>query len=374
MSDRTADSSGGESAPGAGPNEPESREVSILEVVNLVLRHRKVVFVTPLVTVFLVVAVTVLLPDEYTSESTFMPHSDQPQAGALTGLASQFGVSIPLGQPGQSPQFYADLVMSRKLLKSVVTTGYELEPGEADDPKARRGDLVELFEIDEPSRGAGVAEAIDELEEHIGVAITPETGVVELEVTEPSPHLAHQITARILELVNEFNLERRQSQASAERKFLETQLERARADLHAAEDSLEHFLVQNRSYQNSPTLQFEYDRLQRRVSRHQQLFTSLTQSYQQAAINEVRNTPVITVVDPPEVPPVPDERQLPLKGLLGLVVGGILAVVWIVGWEVMATSRKELPDQHAEFRRLVAQPREEFQQIWRRLTGWFRSP
>ena len=91
-----------------------------------------------------------------------------------------------------------------------------------------------------------------------------------------------------------------------------------RRDLQEAENRLAGFLKVNRDYQNAPDLRFQYDRLNREVSIQQQLFVSLAQSFEQAKIDEVRDTPVISVVEAPEVPARPDSRFLAIKVCLTL--------------------------------------------------------
>src|SRR2546428_650042 len=98
-----------------------------------------------------------------------------------------------------------------------------------------------------------------------------------------------------LALVNTFNLERRQSRAAQEKRFVETRRTEARDELQVAEDRLKSFLERNRDYRNSPQLVFDQERLAREVALRQQLLTSLSQAYEQARIDEVRDTPVITV-------------------------------------------------------------------------------
>ena len=131
------------------------------------------------------------------------------------------------------------------------------------------------------------------------------TGVVELEVTAGNPGLAQEINQRLIDLVNEFNLRTRQSQAANERAFTERRLEEVRQELRATEDGLQSFLQRNRDYTNSPALTFQVERLQREVSMRQEVFTTLAQEFQQAKIEEVRDTPVITVVEAPSLRSVP---------------------------------------------------------------------
>jgi hypothetical protein len=60
----------------------------------------------------------------------------------------------------------------------------------------------------------------------------------------------------------------------------------------------------------------------------QQLYTSLTEAYEQARISEVRTTPVITILQEPYVPPLPERRGLILKLVLGLLLGGTVGFVY----------------------------------------------
>lgn len=57
------------------------------------------------------------------------------------------------------------------------------------------------------------------------------------------------------------------------------------------------------------------------------MFTKPIQSFMQARIAEVRDTPVITVLQQPYFPPRHDPRRQVLSAALGLVLGGILGIV-----------------------------------------------
>ena len=145
----------------------------------------------------------------------------------------------------------------------------------------------------------------------------------------PWPEFSEQLNRTLLELTNTFNLERRQSQAAAERLFVEGRLHERQVELKAAEDELEQFLDRNRSIEASPQLQFQRARIQRRVTLADQVFTTLSQAYEQARIDEVRNTPVVTIVDPPEGSVAQDAfSSLARIGfVLGLLAGIVLALV-----------------------------------------------
>jgi uncharacterized protein involved in exopolysaccharide biosynthesis len=132
----------------------------------------------------------------------------------------------------------------------------------------------------------------------------------------------------------------------------------ARIALTNAEDSMQVFLQANRRYEDSPELTFQAERLQREIARQQQVYTGLVQSFEEARIAEVRDTPVLTVLQVPFFPPGPDDRNLLLAIALGLVLGGMGGVVLAF---VIEAIRRPAPGDPA---------REDFQRAWDAL---FRS-
>lgn len=367
-----SDGSGPRGSHGEAGRTPEDGNVHLIGLLNILLERRHRLVASAALVAGLIVGITLLLPRTWTSSAAFLPQGDQLQSSRLSSLAAQFGVGVPLQGGGESPQFYADLMRSEALLKEVVATEYGLPGPNGESARDTVGrDLISVYGVEDEDPDKELVDAVDELREDLWVTTDAETGVVRFSVEMESPGLARQVADRLIALVNEFNLQTRQSQAAEEAEFLEERVEEARSDLHAAEDSLEAFLETNRGYESSPTLRFEYQRLQRRVGLQQQVYTSLAQSYEEARISRVRNTPVITVVEPPERPANPDRRRLLMKGLLGLVLGFFLAALWTFWDEYLRGARDRLPDEHRRFVELWSDVRSEIGGLRRRLRATF---
>jgi len=322
--------------------------VTLLGLLSTLLAHRRRIAGAAVLVAVLVLGISLLLPREWTSSATFLPQTEGAQASQLSTIAAQFGLNIPGPGAGQSPQFYADLMRSEPLREAVVRTRYTVRTA-SDSVETGSIDLVQAYGVDEGDSAKDVLKAAERLEDDLWVTTRGETGVVEFSVQMHSPSLARQVAQRFIELVNQFNLETRQSQAAAEARFLSERVSAARGDLQSAEDSLQGFLERNRSYDQSPTLQFEYQRLQRHVTLQQQVYTSLVQSYEQARIARVRNTPVITVVEGPQEPAKPDRRHLLLKVLLGLLLGGLFGSMWAFWHDYLEGVRRQSPGDYQEF-------------------------
>jgi uncharacterized protein involved in exopolysaccharide biosynthesis len=213
----------------------------------------------------------------------------------------------------------------------------------------QRVTFSDLFGIPEGTAKSREEQGIKTLGEIVTPSVARTTGVVEFSVLTRWPSVSVAIATALVDGVNQFNQRMRQEQAAAERKFIEGRLAVAGSDLRASEDRLESFLKTNRQFASSPDLTFERDRLMRDVALKQQVFTSLTQSYEEVRIREVRDTPVITVIESPSVPSIPEPRQRAIRVLLGVVVGGIIGLVIAFMSETTARRRKGGDPDAAEF-------------------------
>ncbi len=342
-----------------------SDEISLIELINVVLKNRRLVIATPLFVFLLVVGYTFLQPRTFTSSASFMLQASSGQGSLTSSLAAQFGVSLPAEQPGQSPAFYADLLQSREILGPVVDTTYVVASAE-NQPRAP---LSGIFGVADENPARMREKTIAALRARISVSTDRETGVISVSTQTLWPELSRSIVQNLLEHVNRFNLESRQSQATAERVFVEARLKKVEADLREAEDALQDFLQKNRQWNEAPELAFIHDRLQRVVTMRQQIFTTLSQAYEQAQIDEVRDTPVITLVERPEEPAIPDRRRLLLKGILALMVGGMLGVFGAFGREFMVRGRQQEANEFADYERLKRETIQDLRRPWRLLRG-----
>lgn len=328
------------------PGEAETRQSSIA-MLNTALRHGRVLVVVPLTAMVLAVVVAAVTGPAYVAESTVKPESRRPDGGGLMGLASQFGFDLGAITDGESVDYYARLLKSREILGEAVRAQYEVTDG---DEGARRADLLTLYEIPGETESERLARGVGRLRADVSVAVDHPAGLITVQTEAPTPALAEQINARLLALLNEFNLEKRRSTARAEREFVEEQAQRAASELAAAESRLAEFLAQNRRYQNSPDLVNEAERLRRRVDIHQQVYAMLAQSHEQAKLDEVRNTPVFTVLDRPEGSSRPVGGVVP-AAVLGFALGLVLAGLWVFTREYLAEQRRRHPAEYRELER-----------------------
>jgi uncharacterized protein involved in exopolysaccharide biosynthesis len=299
-----------------------SERFGIADGLTILRKHAWLLVVTTAFMVLLIAAPRAMRPRMYSATAGFIPQATQPGSN-LAGFAAQFGIDVGARQPGQSPEFYAEYVSSRPVLRRAVESKYVFRSGGA----TREIDLVEFYETAGASRREQIEAAVDELQRNLSVGISRQSGVVRLELRARNAWMSRQILSRLIELVNEFNVETRQSQAALERQFIEARLRETEAELRRSENALQIFLQRNRQFQNSPAFAFEHERLERDMRLRGELYASVMQAYEQARVQEVRNTPVVTVVERPEVPTRPVPRRLGAGIVLGLVMGLVFGAI-----------------------------------------------
>jgi uncharacterized protein involved in exopolysaccharide biosynthesis len=288
--------------------------------------------------------VVFLRPRTYTATFSLVPQALQDDARAgLANLASQFGLIVPAAQAQlQSPQMYADLITSREILTPLAQDTFSL-----DARGGIRTTLTQALEVEGPNETIRLERTIRAMRRRMvpTPVVDRTTGVVTARVTTSSPALSLQVAEGLIQGLHHFNIVTRQSQASTERRFIEDRLANAQSTLRAAEDSLKAFLVANRQLQNSPELTFQHDRLEREVLLQEQIVTALAQQFEEARIREVRDTPVITLIEKPLAPALPDSRGGAVILALSLLVGFFVGAAWgVLGDELARIRSRESPD------------------------------
>lgn len=332
-----------------------------IDLVRLMLARRRLLIVAPAAVAAAVVISGLFADRTWTAEGAMVPQAAGGNVSRLAGLAGQFGVAVPTGGGGQSPDFYADVLRSDGILRRLLAAKYTAADGH---PIDLINNLVPSSET--PERHAEFA--LRELRERISTTVGLKTGIVTVRVQVTEPELARAIVERAMAELNVLNVRVQQNVAAQERAFTDDRLVIARAELRGAEDRLEAFLRGNRTVSGTPQLVLQEERLRRDVSLRQQVVVGLTQSLEQSRIEEARNVPVLSVVEAPVRPALPDSRKLVVKGLFAAIATGtaLLALLLALEWRRRFSSSS--PEVAAEVDRLVREAAQDFKRPWRLLS------
>jgi uncharacterized protein involved in exopolysaccharide biosynthesis len=325
-----------------GPMSAE--EVSLVQLVTPLIRRRKLLLGLPLSLAIVAVLISLILPRVYTSKTTLTPVASSSIGGlsggtlaSLAGLAGLAGISSA-GSGALSPDFIADVLKSREVLTATLESPFRAGPGEKERP------LLDILEVRGRTSAERISKGVRTFDKAVTTKVDHSTGIVTLNVMARSPELSADIANRMLVILNDFNLERRQSQSREQARFTKERLTQAEAELRQAEAAQLRFLQANREYRGAPLLEFESSRLQRAVELKQEVYVSLAKSYDEARISEVRDTPVITIIDSAVAPDRPSGPRPVLNGVIGFLLGGVLALLLIFLLEQRTKAIRSAPD------------------------------
>jgi len=309
-------------------------ESTWLDVVNLTLRSRRVIIVSTLAGALLFAGLSLLVTPTYVARTAFIQADPSRTAlsGTLGALASRFGFPGGVGEAALSLDFLQQTLTSQDVLDSVLTRPLVV-PVPAEPPAAGfRSDTLDLaawLDISEPDP----AKRLDRLRRRILKRVTVEpnqrSGIVRLSVGLRDPHVAAALARALVEALNQFNLHTRQTVSRANRTFLEGRVEEAHASLQDAETALRQFHETNRRIADAPALLSEEERIKRRVSLAQEIYLTLAQQLEQARIDEVKDTPVLTVIETATPPVRRSSPRRKVLTLMGAFTGAALSILFL---------------------------------------------
>jgi uncharacterized protein involved in exopolysaccharide biosynthesis len=184
---------------------------------------------------------------------------------------------------------------SRNLLERVAVTEYP------PDSTARGRTVMQALKIRGTDRFS-LDRAVRRLGDLAKAEANLRTGLIEVSAITPDSVLSAFVVSRMLAELDRFNVETRSSRERGTRQFVEGRVDDVRRDLAAKEQALAVFRQTNVRIGNSPQLQLEQARLEREVMTQSELYALLVREYEMARIEEKRDTPTFSVVDPPRPP------------------------------------------------------------------------
>jgi len=308
-----------------GPEESPG-QLSLFDALIPIVRRWRLTMALPLSVAFLAAVISLIVPSSYTARTTFTTDAASSGLssglGGLASLAGQLGVS-GLATGAGSPDFYADVLRSRSILEATLMSRFATTDTEDGDSLRT---LLDILDVDGDTERERLDNGVRVFESRVSTRVNRRTGVVTLSVEARPATLAADVANRMVALLNDFNLRRLQSQSSEQRRFAGERLQQAERELREAEEAQLAFRKANREYANSPTLAFEEGRLSRRVQLRQEVYLTLTREYEQARIAEVRDTPVLTIID---VATPPERRSAPRRKLIvviALLLSGMVGI------------------------------------------------
>ena len=267
-------------------DEPPS--ISLLQIVNVLLRRRWMIIGGTVALVAVVAGYSYTIPNVFAASAIFVPSrmaTISNRMGSMVGMAGVLG-AVEGNADNPSPEYYAALLQSQPFLEKLYGGRSELP---LDFEELRKSVSVTMGK----SKSAGQQ-------------------LLTVTVTAGNPQIAADLANACVEALVNHKREARNSQASMNREFVETQLAKAQVLLAEAENALAAFSTRNRRVA-TPDLQIEKDRLARAVRTHDEVFITLSMQLELAKIQEHEEQQTLEVVEraaPPLHRSSPNRRSM----------------------------------------------------------------
>jgi len=289
----------------------------------------RVVGVSAVVTAAAFAGLSFALPTLYESRAIVatVNSSQGLAASGAAALAARLGLANLA--PGGGNISLPFLVAVAESWHVVDRTGSDLRRWLADSGVAARVDTAKLLGCRFDREPGPVTLCIRKaIVRQVDLETNVAAGTLTLTVRDRNPRLAAAVARTYVRVLQARVGDLRASQARQLRIFLDQQVDTAGSALRRAEDSLGAFYNKNREWRNFSGLEFERERLNRNVQLRNETYVQLRREREEAQREEVRNTPVLLSVAEPFVPLEKAWPKRRILTLVGLLLGGLGAVLW----------------------------------------------
>ena len=319
------------------------------------------------------------IPKEYTVESKMAPESvsRSNSGGSLSSLASLAGISLGSMSSDDAvyPDLYPDIMKStpfivelfpvqvdfkhKKELMSADYYTYLKEytrspwwSGVISAPFKALGWFMGLFrEKTEPVEGyadLNPKELTEEQEEiaksirkSIALSVDKKTSVLVLTVTAQDPKVAAKISEEAIVRLQTYVTNYRTEKSRQDLEYYETLYEEAKTAYFTSQQNYASYVDRNQGV-ILQRVKTEQERLQNEMNLNYQLYNACAQQVQTARAKVQQETPVFTIINPPQVPL---KRSKPSKVTILIAcmfLGAMAGAVWVLwGRDIRANVKKK---------------------------------
>ena len=300
----------------------ESRGPHPLEAAALELtRHWRILTGLPLLVGLLAIGAALVVPKKYDGVTIFSPSQQVASKlpSNLLSIAASFGITA--GEGGYSVYYFSEILQSREALRLVASDTLVIG--------GKRLAVLDALAVSDANPTRRLERGIKRLKSWLTVRTDDQAKLVALHVLGPSPEVATALAEAFLRAVNTIALASLTSGGSFEWRFAQAQADSALDALRQAEDALLSFQTANRSVISSPALQVEEARLQRGIQIKRDIYVTLVQQAEAAKLQAARNTPAVSIVQPPQSSSEKASPQLSVWALTGVLGTLTLVLSWL---------------------------------------------
>ena len=299
----------------------DNNEINIFNITKVLFEKRSfIIYFSGIITILSILYSLFATPYYYSYVSINPVNEDnRSPIGGLQGLATTFGMDM--GGIQKNSFYIPDIVKSRILKKAVIENKWKNEKHND------KTDLIKYWGID--NKGFDFrdlfqsSENINPYPKYLEIAINKlsnqisvneeESGLIIVSLLMEESQLSADIVNFIAEYIKKYVSEVMLIHSSKHRQFIEERLNHSKIDLSISEEVLTEFRSKYSIALDTPDLQLQRGRLLRNVEVNQQVYITLREQYEVARIEELKEIPVINILDRGEAP---SDKKIPNRKLI----------------------------------------------------------
>ena len=363
--------------------EEEYDEIDIMELLRKLFKDWKLILKWCGIAAVVGLVIGFSIPREFTVNSRMAPESvSRTGGGSLSSLASLAGINLGSVSTADAvyPDLYPDIVSSTpfvvelfpvqvdfKYKKGDMTSDYYTYLKEYNKapwwgaviklPFKALGWFMGLFrEKEEEVEGYAdmnptaltqeqedIAKAI---RESVSLSVDKKTSVISLSVTAQDPKVAARISEEVIERLQTYVTDYRTEKARQDLEYYEKLYEEYKDAYYTSQQRYASYMDRNQGVVLQ-RVKTEQERLQNEMNLNYQLYNACAQQLQTAKAKVQQETPVFTIINPPQVPLKRSNTSKLTILIASIFLGAVVAAVWILwGRDVIAKLKK--PEEEGE--------------------------
>ena len=303
-------------------------------IVNIIIKYKKA-FILKCMIIFGILSSTgsFFLTNYYSAGISLFPAENKSSSSSqLQSLALSAGVNLD-----QNDQSYniTDVAKSRRVAEKVLSNKWN-------NINLENKTLISFWKLDE----AGILskffnqtytnedllnKGLKKYFKLLNVKEDRRTGLIQVNIEMESPNLAAEVANFIGSEIQSYIQKQNTVKAVKEKLFISGRLIVVKGELEKLEEDLKEFKERNRGYEVSPELFMIYSQKFREAEAKQQVYVTLQQQLELARISEVKQTPIINILDearPPVNKSRPNRAIISLLSLLaGFLFGASISII-----------------------------------------------
>lgn len=355
-------------------------EIDIMELLRKLFKDWKLILKWCGIAAVVGLIIGFSIPREFTVNAKLTPESvSKTGGGSLSSLASLAGINLGSVSSADAvyPELYPDIVTSTPFVvelfpvqvdfkhrKQEMTADYYTYLKEYtrgpwwgkvfEFPMKALGWFTGLFrEKEEEVEGyanldpraltqeqADIAKAI---RESVSLSVDKKTSVISLAVTAQDPLVATKISEEVIERLQTYVTNYRTEKSRQDLEYYEKLYDESKEAYFTAQQRYASYVDRNQGVVLQRVMT-EQERLQNEMNLNYQLYNACAQQLQAAKAKVQQETPVFTIINPPQVPLKRSNTSKLTILIASIFLGAVIAAVWIL-WGRDAIAKLKKPEE-----------------------------